>query len=604
MSYLAIEDHGVIGDQHTVALVGLDGTIDFLCFPHFDSPSVFASLLDDEKGGSFRLAPSHETTSVKQQYFPDTNVLMTRFFSAEGMAEIIDYMPCAECGQEHAIYRRAHVIRGEVDFHMRCAPRFDYARADHRIERRSDGVEFHGEDEAGTTLQLRSSVPVETDGPDATAGFRLRAGQTADFVLSEVGEIPPTGEDLPIWCDQLFDATVEYWRNWVRRSAYHGRWKNMVDRSALTLKLLSSRPTGAFVAAPTFGLPERVGGDRNWDYRYAWIRDSSFTLYALIRLGYREEAVNFIQWLVDRTCEIGPGDTLQIMYGLDGRRRLPETRLDHLEGHRGSRPVRIGNDAYDQLQLDIYGELMDSCYLFDKHVEPISYELWQDLVQLIEWVRANWDRADEGIWEVRGGRRHFLHSRLMCWVAVDRAIRLARKRSLPADLDGWLDTRDTIYRQIHDEFFDADLGIFTQTRNGSALDASTLLMPLMRFMAPTDPRWSSHLDAVQSDLAEDALVYRYRTERGVEDGMEAGEGTFTMCSFWYAECLARAGRLPDARLAFEKALGFANHVGLYSEELGSCGEHLGNFPQAFTHLGLISAAYHLDRALSGSGWRA
>ena len=604
MPYPPIADHAVIGDLHTVALVSLDGTIDFLCFPHFDSPTVFAALLDPERGGHYRLAPTGEVGTVKQQYLPDTNVLMTRFFSSGGVAEVVDFMPVAAEGHAHALYRRARVIRGTMEFAMRCAPRLDYGRAGHGLEARPEEMVFHGEDTAGTTLRLRSTVPLTADGHDATASFTLGAGEQADFVLAKADAGAPTDAELTPWCEVRFQDTLEYWRRWVAHSNYHGRWKEMVDRSALTLKLLTSLPHGSIVAAPTFGLPEEMGGERNWDYRYTWLRDSSFTLYALLRLGYTEEAGAFMGWLVDRCAEPGPDGTLQIMYGLDGRHELPEQTLDHLAGYRGSRPVRVGNGAYDQLQLDVYGELLDSVYLYDKYGEPVSHELWTNLTPLVDWVRTHWREKDEGIWEVRGGRQEFLYSRLMCWVALDRAARLARKRSLPADLDGWIAARDAIYHEIHTRFWNEDLGAFVQTPGSRSLDASCLLMPLMRFIGGTDPRWLSTLDAVQEQLVDDTLVYRYCADASAADGLRGGEGTFSMCSFWLVECLARAGRLDEARLAFEKMLGFANHVGLYAEELGPCGGHLGNFPQAFTHLGLISAAFHLDRTLAGDGWRA
>ncbi len=604
MSYRPIESYGIVGDLHTVALVGSDGSIDFLCFPYFDSPSVFAALLDHERGGRFSICPVRCDPQPKQLYLPDTNVLLTRFLAECGVAEITDLMPVQAAGRSHTLLRRVRGVRGELPFRVHCDPRFDYGRADKAVEAGGGQVVFRSRGQDGTALRLRASVPLEVQEGAASAEFLLRAGETVDFVLEEAC---PDGEgpgDLPLWCSQTFEATVAFWRRWIGGSSYRGRWQETVHRSALTLKLLTSQPHGSLVAAPTFGLPEQVGGARNWDYRYAWIRDSAFTLYGLLRLGLTGEAGAFMKWIEARCQELEPDGSLQIMYGLDGRHDLSEQVLEHLEGYRKSSPVRIGNGAHDQLQLDIYGELMDSVYLYDKHAEPISFDFWSNLVRLVDWVCANWQRPDEGIWEVRGGRREFLFSRLQCWVAIDRAVRLAWKRSLPAPLERWLPTRDAIHRDILAHFWDPQRRAFVQHKGSTTLDAACLLMPLVRFIGPTDPRWLSTLDAVERELVDDALVYRYRVADAASDGLPGEEGTFNMCSFWYVECLSRAGRLDEARLAFEKMLGYANHLGLYAEELGRSGEQLGNFPQAFTHLGLISAAFDLDRRLSRAGWTA
>jgi GH15 family glucan-1,4-alpha-glucosidase len=396
---------------------------------------------------------------------------------------------------------------------------------------------------------------------------------------------------------EAFDRTIEYWRNWLSKSRYQGRWREVVHRSALTLKLLTYRPTGGIVAAPTTSLPEQLGGGRNWDYRYTWIRDAAFSLYALLRLGFTEEAAAFMEWMRERfrepPGELGP---LQIMYGIDGRAELEEEVLDHLEGYRGSSPVRIGNGAAGQLQLDIYGELIDSVWFYSRHGSPIDHDSWVDLTRVIEWICENWDQADEGIWEERGGRKHYTYSRLMSWVALERAVKMALDRGLPGDLPKWQGSRDQIYHQIQARGWHPERQAFVQHYDTEFLDAAVLLMPLVNFVAPTDRRWLSTLDAMSTELVSDSLVYRYNVEAS-PDGVEGEEGTFSICTFWYVEALARAGRVDEARLAFEKMLTYANHLGLYSEEIGLTGEALGNFPQAFTHLALISAAFYLDREL-------
>ena len=587
-----IENHGIVGDLRTAALVGLDGAVDFLCWPRFDSPSVFVSILDDEKGGRFELAPVLDGARHRQLYLPDTNVLLTRFLSHDGVAEISDYMGI---GGTQRLVRRAKAVRQSMRFRMRCAPRFDYARATPAIREEGGSLVFEGTD--GIALRLRATVPLLVEGADGTAEFHLRAGEAAAFVLEDaaLGHARPADAREVAEC---FKATADYWRRWTAHSTYRGRWRDMVNRSALALKLMTSGEHGSIIAAPTFGLPETIGGVRNWDYRYTWIRDAAFTVYAFLRLGHVAEANAFMRWLAARGAESGHDGHIDLMYGFDGHRQLGETELPHLSGYENSRPVRIGNGAAGQLQLDIYGELMDAAYLSDKYGEQISHEAWQGVIRSMDWVSNNWEQPDEGIWEVRGGRQHFLHSRLMCWVALDRAIRLARKRSLPAPLLRWSEARDLIHADIHENFWNAGQRAFVQTRGGTSLDASCLLMPLMRFISPTDPRWISTLRAVGERLVVDSLVRRYEDE--AVDGLDGIEGSFNMCSFWYVECLARAGDLKRARFLFEKMLGYANHLGLYAEELGPAGEHLGNFPQAFTHLALISAAYYLDRALSAA----
>jgi GH15 family glucan-1,4-alpha-glucosidase len=487
---------------------------------------------------------------------------------------------------------------------MVCQPRFDYARATHTAEQTADGVRFIAGSGPALAFLLRASIPVRIVDGAAVAEFTLRADESASFVFEQVESGGESPSGAPDYVARAFKDTVNFWRGWVGRSTYRGRWREMVNRSALTLKLLTSRPFGSIVAAPTFGLPEWVGGGRNWDYRHTWIRDASFTLYGLIRLGFTDEAGAFMRWVEDRCAGLEPDGALQIMYGIDGRKILTEESLPHLEGYMGSRPVRIGNLAHTHLQLDIYGELMDSIYLYDKYGAPISHDLWTNVVRFIDWVGRHWREPDESIWEVRGARQEFLYSRVLCWAAIDRAIRLARKRSFPAPLARWHEERDAIYQDIFTHFWDAGGKAFVQAKGSTALDASSLLLPLVKFIAPADPRWVSTLRAIERDLVSDSLVSRYRVGEHFSDGLVGDEGTFNMCSFWYVECLSRLGDLQQARFVFEKMLGYANHLGLYSEELGRRGEHLGNFPQAFTHLALISAAYDLDRRLSVAGHSA
>jgi len=598
MPYKPIESYGIIGDLHTVALVGVDGSIDFMCFPGFDSPSIFCAILDDLKGGHYKIAPKIEGAIKKQMYMPDSNILLTRFLGAEGICEISDFMVIEGEREAHTLVRRAKAIRGTIQFQFECHPRFDYARRKHQIFKKADEFLIVPEGKGIRPILLKAEVPIHIVKNDLVGEFVLKEGETASFILEEAreGEKSPYASHSNIV--EGFKITMNYWQRWVARSTYNGRWQEMVNRSALVLKLLTSKKYGSIVAAPTFGLPEEIAGSRNWDYRYTWIRDASFTLYALMRLGFTEEAEDFMHWIEDRFRDLNPDGSMQIMYGLDGRKKLTETTLPHLEGYMSSSPIRIGNGAYNQLQLDIYGELMDSVYLFDKFGKSISFDLWDNVKRLITWVTQNWKRKDEGIWEVRGGKHEFLYSRLMCWVAVDRGIRLAQKRSLPAPLDHWYKVRDEIHRDIVRNFWNPKLQCFVQYKGAENLDAANLLMPLVKFVSPTDPKWLSTLKAIGKHLTDDSLVFRYKIGMGASDGISGEEGTFNMCSFWYVECLSRAGDVKKARFLFEKMLGYANHLGLFAEELGSDGRQLGNYPQAFTHLALISAAFDLNRNLT------
>jgi GH15 family glucan-1,4-alpha-glucosidase len=604
-AYLPIAEHGLVGDLHTVALVGTTGTIDWYCCPAFDAPSVFGAILDANDGGFYALRPEGEDWTSRQLYFPDTNILITRFFTPGGVGEVQDFMPIAGVGtHRHRLIRRVVVVRGQIRWLVEVQPRFDYGRAAHEVEMHPYGVLFRSE---GLSLALEGAVAkmlggserkLQRVGSGVRAIFDLAAGKSQSFVLESV---PP--DHICRACPEhetaeSFEATVGYWRRWLAQSGYRGRWREMVQRSALTLKLLTYAPTGALVAAPTTSLPEQIGGERNYDYRYTWIRDAAFSLYGLLRLGFTEEAAAFMSWLTDRTREwnVGPSGPLRIMYGIDGRSELPEFELPHWAGYRDSAPVRIGNLAADQRQLDIYGEMIDSIYLYNKYGKPISHEGWESVRRIVDWLCENWDQVDEGIWETRGGQKDFTYSRLMSWVAIERAIRMNRARGLPGDIVRWLAERDRIYNQIFKRGWSEERGAFVQHYGSNVLDASVLLMPLVLFIAPTDPQWLRTLDAIGEDLVSDSLVYRYDIEAS-PDGLQGDEGTFSICSFWYVEALTRAGRVDEARLAFEKMLTYANHLGLYSEEIGPTGEQLGNFPQAFTHLALISAAFNLDRTL-------
>ena len=595
--YLPIAEHGIIGDLHSIALVGTDGRIDWYCCPAFDSPSVFGGILDRERGGFYRICPAFGEFIPKQLYFPDTNVLITRFLTPGGVAEIQDFMPIqgGASAHRHRLIRRVLGVRGEMPFRIDVQPRFNYARDPHETIFHENGVLFRSPQ---LTLALETAVPLDYHETGAYGEFTLRPGETATFVLEQVPETYMPSFYSENETREAFEQTVQYWRRWLSHSRYEGRWREVINRSALTLKLMTYKPTGGIVAAPTTSLPEQLGGQRNWDYRYTWIRDAAFSLYALLLLGFTEEAAAFMDWLTERFRESAlPGkDPLQLMYGIDGRADLHEEELGHLEGYRGSAPVRIGNGAADQLQLDIYGELIDSVYLYNKFGTPISHDAWMDLTRIVEWLCDNWDQTDEGIWEVRSGRQNFTYSRLMSWVGIERAVRIATRRGLPADLRRWTFSRDSIYHQIMDKGWNEEKQAFVQAYGGDVLDASVLMMPLMKFISPTDRRWLSTLDAIGESLVSDSLVYRYNVDSS-PDGLEGEEGTFSICTFWYVEALTRAGRIEEARLAFEKMLGYANHLGLYSEQIGLTGEALGNFPQAFTHLALISAGFHLNRRL-------
>jgi GH15 family glucan-1,4-alpha-glucosidase len=603
MTEAAIADHGLIGDLQTAALVSTDGSIDWFCCPRFDSPSVFGALLDDEKGGHFRIRPQADYDS-RQLYLPDTAMLITRFTTESGMGEVVDFMPPAGdvATANHKLVRMVRCVRGEMTFDFDIAPRFDYGRKAHRTDMTRNGVVFSTDALTLTLHVVREPgdellAKIRIDENDLHVSVTLKAGEVRGVVLESAAEGPPR-EIRVAEFQQMHDETVRYWRNWLSRCTYTGRWRETLERSAITLKLMTYAPSGGLVAAPTTGLPEQVGGERNWDYRYTWVRDASFSVYALLRLGFTKESAQFSQWLRDRADERvgGEGGPLNIMYRVDGSSDLKEESLEHWSGYRGSRPVRIGNGASDQLQLDIYGEALDSIFFADRRGLEIGHRGWTAVRELLNWLTEHWDQPEEGIWETRGGRKDFTYGRLMSWVAFDRGIRMAAVHGRPAPLIRWTEARDAIYEQIMEKGWNPTTGAFVQHYGSDTLDSSLLRMSSVGFVSPYDPMWASTLRAMDNELVTDSLVYRYNPEAS-PDGLQGSEGTFSLCSFMFVDALARAGRLEDARLAFEKMLTYANHVGLFSEEIALSGEQIGNFPQAFTHLALIDAAITLDEAL-------
>jgi GH15 family glucan-1,4-alpha-glucosidase len=609
-SYPAIEDHGLIGDLQTAALVTKDGCIDWFCAPRFDSPSIFAALLDREKGGYFRIAPEGTDYVSKQLYLPGTPILITRFLSADGVGEVMDFMSVAgaQATDRHRLVRVIRVVRGQMRFRADCRPSFNYGRDTHEVELTDDGAVFRSPTMTINVSAARHEGRLvrEQDIRRTESGLTfvatLSAGDIGGMTLETAPDGPPRVIS-PGEIQAMFEQTRDYWRGWIGRSHYRGRWREMVERSAMTLKLMTYAPTGALVAAPTAALPEQVGGERNWDYRYTWVRDSSFSIYALLGLGYTDEAQAFMRWLNGRVQDAAERSSpMQIMYRIDGSPDLNEEVLEHFEGYKGSRPVRIGNGAAGQMQLDIFGEAIDSIYLADSHSLPVSHDGWCKLASMVDWLCDNWDQPDEGIWETRGGRQDFTYGRLMSWVAFDRAVRMAQGHGRPADTGRWIANRDDVYRQIMERGFHPKREAFVQHYATDVLDASLLYMPLVGFIAPTDPMWQSTLQAMDEEIVSDSLVYRYDPAAS-PDGLRGAEGTFTICSFWYVDALARSGRLDEARLTFEKMLTYSNHLGLYSEEIAPTGEQIGNFPQAFSHLSLINAAMNLDYQLDhGAGW--
>jgi GH15 family glucan-1,4-alpha-glucosidase len=599
-SYLPIRDYAVIGDLHTVALVGKNGSIDWCCLPRIDSPSVFGALLDKQQGGFFRISINDPSCASQQIYYPDTNVLLTRFATPNGFAELTDFMPVKVGGVpelEHSLIRAILVGNGTLEITLSCRPAFNYARDSHEVSLSEGGALFRSKD---LLLAFSSPVPLHEDGQGGvTATFTLNKGENACFHLKSIPDVALLPQRLGL--EQylaVFWDTLHYWHDWISQCTYQGRWREMVHRSALVLKLLTYDPTGAVVAAATTSLPETFGGVRNWDYRFTWLRDTAFTLDSLLKLGFTQEARAFMDWLNARCHELKDGGMLQPMYGINGEQDLTEITLDHLEGYVGSRPVRIGNGAYTQKQLDIYGEVMDAIYIYNRY-DAISYDLWRNLLRLLDWLNEHWSERDEGIWEVRGGQQHFLHSRLMSWVAFDRAVRIARDWGWPAPLPTWEQTRTTIYEEIMQKGWHEQRQCFTQFYGSNVVDASVLLMLLTRFVGPREPRMLLTLRRIIQELSMGASILRYDPRLAADDGLEGSvEGAFSACSFWSIECLARTGQVDMARIRLEKLLSMGNHVGLYAEEIDHTGMALGNFPQAFTHLAVISACLATDQAIN------
>jgi GH15 family glucan-1,4-alpha-glucosidase len=588
--YLSIQDYAVIGNGLTAALVSRDGSIDWACFPRFDSPSVFGRILDAGIGGSWSIAPTDRFTT-ERCYLDDTNVLRTLFHTAGGTAEVIDFMPTAGSGPERlgesAIVRIVRGLVGLVPFRLVFDPRFDYARTQPEwcLDVPLGAQALWGEQ----SLTLSTDIPVRLDGGCVQAEFAVTPGREIRFCAA-YREPPPMfwGEE-PVNDARRWQAETEaYWRGWLERCKYRGPHDALVRRSMLALKLLDHAPTGGIIAAPTTSLPECIGGPRNWDYRYCWVRDASFILNAFYRLGYSEEGEQFLGWLLD--CTHDDPAMLQVMYRIDGSRDLTEEVLEHLEGYRGSRPVRIGNGAAAQLQLDAYGEIVDAAWLLHEHGGRLSARLLDFLCALVDYVCAHWREPDAGIWEVRGGYQHFVYSKVLCWVALDRGLRIAHAYGLDADFHGWRQVCAAIRSDIDEHGFDPVANTYRQSYGSDSVDASLLALPLRGFIAINDPRMAGTIARVIDELSEDGLLLRYRTEE-VDDGVGGPEGAFLLCSFWLSEVLARSGRLDEAVALFDRLTRCANDLGLFAEQMDpeTC-DHLGNFPQGFTHVALVNAA--------------
>ncbi|KAM0514246.1 hypothetical protein ACHAPE_007083 [Trichoderma viride] len=655
--YLPIEDYGIVGNMHTCALAGLDGSIDFMCWPDFDSPTVFCRLLDKNKGGYFSISPPDEfACTTKQQYLPSSCILQTRYIHEDGVVDVVDFFPRPKSAkvmtkgykqnayreainvQEELkkwVVRRVECIRGSLPINVEIFPAFNYGRDSHETtllqethtpeHRESKIGTFHSKD---VKLQLDVAVDkgdghncgqmtfekVKKDGmlgEGIVSHFTLRAGQSVSFVLRN--DIP--NHITEVITDAVVDSqqhdTQTFWYNFISQSKYKGRWREVVSRSLMILKLLTYEPTGAIIAAPTFSLPEDVGGVRNWDYRYSWVRDSSFTIYILLRLGFKAEADAYMDFIMERfTSDRGPDGGLPIMFTIRGGTDIPELTLDHFEGYRGSAPVRIGNGAAFHLQFDVYGELMDSIYLYNKYGKPVSWDIWCAVRRMLDYVLTIIGKPDMSIWEVRGNKQRFTISQIFLWVAFDRGLRLAEKRCLPCpNRAKWLEARDSLYEEIMEKGYNTELKSFVQSYEANTvLDSSILLAPLVFFIAPSDPRFVNTINRImlppeQGGLTSTGLVYRYDTDES-DDGVGGRDGAFSICTFWLVEAMTRASihepqYLPRAMNLFQNMLQFSNHLSMFSEEIARSGEQLGNTPQAFSHLSLISAAFNLDRVFEG-----
>ena len=603
--YPPIGDYGLISDMHSCALVSKAGSIDWCCLPRFDSAAAFCRILDWEKGGYFQVAPL-EVRSVTRRYVPDTNILETTFHTDTGVAKLTDFMPThpharpespLEHGFNSQLVRILECVSGSVRFSVEFFPRFDYGSIIPYAALHNPNFGYaHG---GADGLSLYCSAPLREVPGGFTAEGLLRTGERMYAVATYLSLYPHAVRDLhESDLEHQLEETTKFWQDWSALCTYHGEYREDVLRSALTLKALTYAPSGALLAAATTSLPEAIGGPRNWDYRFTWIRDASFALYALFILGYTAEARAFKDWLEWST--VGRARDLQAMYGLGGERRLTEIQLPNLEGHRGSAPVRIGNGAYSQFQLDIWGEVMDSAHLYRKFVQEMDPAYWEYLQRVVGFVIDHWREPDEGIWETRGGRQHFVFSKVMCWVALDRAIKAARALSLPGDLELWRRVRAEIKDEVLAKGYDAQRNVFVAAYGSKNLDASCLMLPLVGFIRADDPRMRSTIEAIDRELTSpQGFVYRYK---GFDDGLTGGEGTFAICSFWLADDLIALGELPRARALFEKLRGHANDLGLYSEEIDAAtGQMLGNFPQAFTHMGLINTAVQLHKAEGREG---
>jgi GH15 family glucan-1,4-alpha-glucosidase len=592
-----IEDYAIIGDTHTAALVGRDGSIDWLCLPRFDAPACFARLLGDTKNGRWLIAPAQPVDEVRRRYRDGTLILETEFVTASGAVTIIDFMPRPSAEDRTDVVRIVRGTRGTVAMTMDLVLRFDYGRVTPWVRRRRHGIFAVAGPDA---IEMHTPVPLRGENFRTRAEFLVSAGQEIPFALTRY----PSHRNAPRQHDYaaLLDDVETGWRLWSGRCTYEGDWKEAVQRSLITLKALTYSPTGGIVAAPTTSLPELLGGERNWDYRFCWIRDATLTLYSLIASGYTDEAMAWREWLLRAAA--GKPSELQIMYGLAGERRLDELELPWLCGFAKSRPVRIGNAAHAQLQLDVYGELMDALHASRKHDLEPDEEGWRVQTTLLDFLEGAWDQPDSGIWEIRGPERHFTHSKVMAWVGVDRSIAGVETFGLPGPVERWRALRKTIHDDVCRNGFDASLNSFVQHYGGRDLDAALLLLPTVGFLPADDPRMQGTVAAIERELLVDGLVKRYSTASGV-DGLPRGEGAFLACTFWYVDTLALLGRGRQARDVFENLLSLRNDVGLLAEEYDPReNRQLGNFPQAFSHIGLINSARTLSEAARPATERA